>query len=362
MIRYSILFGFAFMFFLLHYTGDINKYINMKYAYLSISAIVLLALLSLYEFWRGYKQDVAAEKKKAAQKLALEQGAELYEVGEQAADAEAKPSVREHAHGQAHVHDHAHDDAHEPHDHEGHPHHHGHDHAHGHDHGHDHGHGHDHSHELFGHTHEPSSKFKRYIGYAILLFPIFTGIFLPVKALDSSFVAAKGFSFPTLEQDVKNNPGNHQFLRPSTSLYFSQDEYNKRKSKEMQEFVNLPEIDLNDDNYLKGMEAIYNYPSDFMGKTIQFDGFAYKGKQVDGRHYFIFRFGFIHCVADSGVFGMLVEFPQDTVLNNDDWLHVKGELSWEFYQPLKATIPVLKADSFEPIKAPKDPYVYRNFN
>lgn len=323
MIRYSILFGFAFMFFLLHYTGDINKYINMKYAYLSISAIVLLALLSLYEFWRGYKQDVAAERKAAAAKLALENGEEL-------------------GHDQDQEHHHSH----------------GHEHHHGHDHEHDHG----HSHEPFGHTHEPTSKFKRYVGYAILLFPIFTGIFLPVKTLDSSFVAAKGFSFPTLEQDVKYNPGNHQFLRPSTSLYYSQEDYNKIKNKEMQEFVNLPEIDLNDDNYLKGMEAIYNYPSSFMGKTIQFDGFAYKGQQVDGRHYFVFRFGFIHCVADSGVFGMLVEFPDNTVLNNDDWLSVKGKLTWEFYQPLKATIPVLKADTFKSIDAPKDPYVYRNFN
>lgn len=353
MIRYSILFGFAFMFFLLHYTGDINKYINMRYAYLSISAIVLLALLSLYEFWRGYKQDLAAEKKAAAAKLALE--AELGDGGEHAAhtdvQAQADVQAQGHPHGHAHVHGHVHGDHARDH--------HGHDH---HDHAHDHSHGHDHSQELFGHTHEPTSKFKRYVGYAILLFPIFTGIFLPVKTLDSSFVAAKGFSFPSLEQDVKNNPGNHQFLRPSTSLYYSQEDYNKIKNKEMQEFVNLPEIDLNDDSYLKGMEAIYNYPSAFMGKSIQFDGFAYKGEQVDGRHYFVFRFGFIHCVADSGVFGMLVEFPQNTALNNDDWLRVKGTLTWEFYQPLKATIPVLKADTFESIDAPKDPYVYRNFN
>jgi len=358
MIRYSILFGFAFMFFLLHYTGDINKYINMRYAYLSISAIVLLALLSLYEFWRGYKQDLAAEKKAAAAKLALE--AEPCDGGEHAENEAATFRETVHAHAADHAHDHQHGhEHHHTHDHHDHVHNQAHDH---HDHAHDHSHGHGHSHELFGHTHEPTSKFKRYVGYAILLFPIFTGIFLPVKTLDSSFVAAKGFSFPSLEQDVKNNPGNHQFLRPSTSLYYSQEDYNKIKNKEMQEFVNLPEIDLNDDTYLKGMEAIYNYPSAFMGKTIQFDGFAYKGEQVDGRHYFVFRFGFIHCVADSGVFGMLVEFPQNTALNNDDWLRVKGKLTWEFYQPLKATIPVLKADSFESIDAPKDPYVYRNFN
>ena len=30
--------------------------------------------------------------------------------------------------------------------------------------------------------------------------------------------------------------------------------------------------------------------------------------------------GIIHCIADSGVFGMLVQFPDDVSFKNDDWV------------------------------------------
>ncbi|EAE0123197.1 DUF1980 domain-containing protein, partial [Listeria monocytogenes] len=38
MFRVFILFGFGFYLMQLHISGDISKYINMKYAYLSFSA------------------------------------------------------------------------------------------------------------------------------------------------------------------------------------------------------------------------------------------------------------------------------------------------------------------------------------
>ncbi|MGO4542791.1 TIGR03943 family putative permease subunit [Paenibacillus sp. 2TAB19] len=300
MVRFFILIGFSFMFFMLHYTGDINKFINMKYAYLSISAIVIMGFLGVVEFIRVSRKQVAEEKRAAS---------------------ENECCTVDHNH-----HDHHNDD----------------------DHGHDH-----------GHSHDEPNKLKRYLGYAVLFVPIFTGLFLPAYALDSSFVKAKGFSFPTFEQNVELNPGNHQFLKPDSSIFYNKDSYKDVAQREREEFINRSMIKLTDADYLKGMEAIYNDPSAFMNKTIGFDGFAYKGVQVDGNHYFVFRFGFIHCVADSGVFGMLVEFPNGTQLADDDWVHVSGKLSWELYQPFKQTIPVLKVAEWNKIDTPKDPYVYR---
>jgi putative membrane protein len=301
MMRFVILFGFSFMFFMLHYTGDINKYINMKYAYLSISAVVIMGLLSIFEFVRVSRQQIAEEKKQAAAAA-------------------------------GHVHDK--ECRHEVH---------GHDHAHHHDHG-----------------HGNDTKLKRFISYFILFVPIFTGLFLPAYALDSSFVKAKGFSFPSFEENIQNNPGAHQFLKPDSSVFYRKDDYVNVKNKELAQFINRPEVILTDADYLKGMEVIYNTPEAFMGKTIGFDGFAYKGQQVDGNHYFVFRFGFIHCVADSGVFGMLVEFPKNTQMKDDDWVHVSGKLTWELYQPFKQTIPVLKVTDWKRVETPKDPYVYRS--
>ncbi|WP_141501182.1 TIGR03943 family putative permease subunit [Paenibacillus luteus] len=310
MIRFFILFGFSFMFFMLHYTGDIKKYINMKYSYLSLSAVVIMGLLSVFEFVRVSRKQITEEKQR-----------EAAEIANQSSSCDRD----DHAHVHANL-------------------------------SHDHVHCHDHDH---GHSHGNESKLKRLISYSILFVPIVTGLFLPAYALDSSFVKAKGFSFPSFEENIEKNPGAHQFLKPDSSVFYRKDDYDLVKNKELAEYIKRPEILLTEADYLKGMEVIYNSPEAFMGKTIGFDGFAYKGQQVDGNHYFIFRFGFIHCVADSGVFGMLVEFPKNTQMKDDDWVRVTGKLTWELYQPFKQTIPVLKVNEWQPIETPEDPYVYR---
>jgi len=335
MLRFYILFGFAFMFGMIHYQGQINKYINTKYAYLSISAIAILGLLSVVEVANMYRKEQADNRKKREAELAagISTGAERGTVTESCACGDD-----DHGHdrscgdqGQAHAD------------------------GNGNDHDHDHG-----EHDPFGHSHEPKSRWKRGVGYLILSFPIFTGLFLPVQTLDSSFVKAKGFSFPSAGESMSaDNPGQHQFLKPDSSVFYGKEGYDIVKNRELSEFADRSSITLDDDNYMKGMEVIYNFPGDFMGRTISFEGFAYRGEQVDGDHYFVFRFGFIHCAADSGVFGMLVDFPKGTKLEDDDWVRVTGKLSSELYQPFKQTIPVLRVTSWTPIDAPEDPYVYR---
>jgi putative membrane protein len=288
MMRVLILSGLAFMFLQLHLNGDLNKYINTKYSYLSVIAIVLLVLLLIFEIVRGF----------------LEERAEKLANAAAACD-------------------------------------------------------HDH-HEFHGHSHFEPSVWKRTLGSLILIFPVITGIFFPVETLDSSFVKAKGFSFPSMEEKL-SNPGYHQFLKPDISIFYGEAGYQKLTQKDMSDIINLKEIVLNDKNYLRSLEVIYNNPASFLGKTIGFDGFVYKGDQVDENHYFVFRFGFIHCVADSGVYGMLVEFPKGTVLQDDQWVHVTGKLSSELYLPFKQTIPMLRADEWNDITEPSNPYVYRFF-
>jgi putative membrane protein len=286
-------------------------YINTKYAYLSISAIVLLLLLAAVEFVRVNKLDKVKEREQ---------------------------------------HDHHHE--HGQHSHEQDHHHPSHNHSHVHEHD---------DHYGLDHSHEPTSRWKRIVGYVILFVPICTGIFLPVQTLDSSFVKAKGFSFPTPQEIDAGSPGEHQFLKPDSSVFYGKEGYDKLKNKELSEFVGLADIKLDDSNYMKGMEVIYNFPGEFMGDNISFTGFTYRGEQVDPDHYFLFRFGFIHCVADSGVFGMLVEFPGGTSFNDDQWMQVSGKLTSQYYQPFKQTIPVLRVTSWEAIAQPEDPYVYRNY-
>ncbi|WP_163100394.1 TIGR03943 family putative permease subunit [Peribacillus alkalitolerans] len=280
MFRTLILMAFTYFFFHLHTSGNLNKYINMKYSYLSYIAIFILAILTIVQGYYYMKSD------------------------------------GKHAH-----------DCHD---------------------------GCDHDHE-----HEDRKPIYQRLGiYIIFIFPLISGFFFPIATLDSNIVKAKGFSFKGMETD--DPYAVRQYLRPDTSIYYGKEGYNEIMQEELKRYASKKAIDLQDGDYLKGMETLYNYPGEFMGDTVSFTGFTFKGDAISDRQLFVLRFGVIHCIADSGVFGMLVEFPEDMNLKDDEWISVRGKISSEYYQPFKSTIPVLKVEEWAKVKQPEDPYVYRN--
>ncbi|GIN39101.1 TIGR03943 family putative permease subunit [Heyndrickxia oleronia] len=209
------------------------------------------------------------------------------------------------------------------------------------------------------HHHERNS-WKEYIFYPVLIFPIISVFFIPIATLDSNIVKAKGFNFNVYND--KDASAIHQFLQPDSSIYYGQEGYDEYMDKAKKKFVNNNNrVILNDKDYLIGMETIYKFPGYFDDKTIQVQGFTYNEKELESNQIFLFRFGIIHCVADSGVFGMLVQFPDDIKFKNDEWIQVEGKLSNEYYQPFKKTIPILEVTGWKTIPKPEDPYVYRTY-
>jgi putative membrane protein len=89
-------------------------------------------------------------------------------------------------------------------------------------------------------------------------------------------------------------------------------------------------------------------------------GFSYNGPGEQPNQLFLLRFGIIHCVADSGAFGMMIQFPKNVHIPNDQWYQVTGTMDTVYYPQMKTKIPVLKVKSYKIIPKPKDPYVYRN--
>jgi putative membrane protein len=211
------------------------------------------------------------------------------------------------------------------------------------------------------HNHYPKkSRLKKIITYVIFLFPFVTGVFFPVATLDSTIVKAKGFHFPMMDDD-HNTYSQHQVLRPDISSFVGEDGYDKMMKKELGQFQPKQQIVLNDADFLKGLEIIYNYLGNFSGKTITMKGFAYNGDDINKNQVFLLRFGIIHCIADSGVYGMMLNFPSDVHFSNDQWIEVSGTLSSIYYQPFKTTIPYIKVTKWQQVSEPKDPYVYRPY-
>ncbi|MFE0504934.1 TIGR03943 family putative permease subunit [Peribacillus butanolivorans] len=278
MVRLFILLGLTFLFMHLHASGNISKYINMEYSYVSQIAIYILAVFTLM-------------------------GSYLYlKEGDQE---ECEECHR----------------------------------------------GHDHSHE--------NKVWKKTLTYSLFLIPIFTGLFLPVATMDSNIVEKKGFHFPVY--DDTDEYSQHQFLQPDTSLYYGKDDYLTLMDQSLKSLVEHNSLHLTDENYLTDLEAIYYSPGKFTGKQITLTGFSYNSEDVAKNQVFLFRFGIIHCVADSGAFGMLIEFPEGMNPKNDEWYSVTGELETIYYQPFKKTIPILKVSSYNKTVEPKDPYVYRQY-
>lgn len=118
---------------------------------------------------------------------------------------------------------------------------------------------------------------------------------------------------------------------------------------------------ITDENYLEIMELIYNYPSEFAGKIISYTGFVFNSSKNLTSSVFVFRFGIIHCIADSGVYGLLNHLPNNQQFKNNTWIKAKGQIYFEYYPPLRRDLPTLEVMETQVIKKPANQYVYRKY-
>ena len=198
---------------------------------------------------------------------------------------------------------------------------------------------------------------------ALLSLPLLIGLTFPTVSLDSQTVSAKGYHFPLSDGTnlaIQASEGTKsQYLKPDTSSYFSRTAYEKEMRVTADKYLVQDTILITDENYMEVMEAIYDYPNEFDGKTIQFTGFVYKDPIHDNSQ-FLFRFGIIHCIADSGVYGLLTK-GNTRQYENNTWITAKGKLINYYHKELKQKLPTLEVESFTKVDKPENPYVYRAF-
>ncbi|EOH99609.1 membrane protein [Enterococcus haemoperoxidus ATCC BAA-382] len=216
-------------------------------------------------------------------------------------------------------------------------------------------------HNHAGHDHGLNKPYQRGIAYLLLSLPLIVGFMFPTISLDTSIVEAKGFNFPLSKESVGDPDVETQFLKPDTSIYFDKTDYNEQMKQALTKYVKDNHVTITDENYLEVMELIYNYPSEFIGKTISYKGFVFNSKQKEQLDTFVFRFGIIHCVADSGVFGLLTNMPENQTFNNNDWVELTGTIHSEYYAPFKREIPTIEVTKVKQVDEPKNQYVYRSF-
>ena len=211
------------------------------------------------------------------------------------------------------------------------------------------------------HDHGSSKPYQRGIAYVLLALPVIVGTLFPTVSLDTTIVEAKGFNFPVSKESVGDPEMQTQYLKPDTSIYFNKSDYLDQMNELKEKYGDKQTIEITDENYLEVMELIYNYPSEFIGKKISYEGFVYQTPNDSNEDIFLFRFGIIHCVADSGVFGLLTHMPEGVTVKNDEWYKIEGTIQSDYYQPFKREIPSVVVTNAEKVSAPKNQYVYRSF-
>jgi len=174
---------------------------------------------------------------------------------------------------------------------------------------------------------------------------------------------AKGYHFPLAAGSDPNQADQEgttiQYLKPDTSSYFTSSAYEKEMTKELAKYKGRETIQITTENYMEVMELIYLYPNDFVGKKVTYTGFVYNDPQTKG-YQFIFRFGIIHCIADSGVYGLATRGSDQTFKDNT-WVKVTGTITVDYYQNLKQSLPILNLTEVKEVGQPDNPYVYRVF-
>jgi len=121
-----------------------------------------------------------------------------------------------------------------------------------------------------------------------------------------------------------------------------------------------PVIQLDDKVFLDGLTTMELYAKEFAGKELETLGFVYRQPDFTPQQFVVARFSVTCCTADANVFGVLVENGQGSKWPTDSWVKVRGKLEARMVDGYEML--VLKASKVEPVKPPKDPYVYYNYD
>lgn len=97
--------------------------------------------------------------------------------------------------------------------------------------------------------------------------------------------------------------------------------------KEISEYIEGGNIAINDDN-LEILIDMRKNLDDYIGKNMEFKGFVCRDSLLDENIFMIGRVQTTCCAADSRVIGILAEYKDAKVLNENDWVNIKGSISY----------------------------------
>lgn len=161
----------------------------------------------------------------------------------------------------------------------------------------------------------------------LLAVPFLLGVFVPARPLSSSSLSTRGMSL---------------------SAPFSIE----------QQKVSSMDV-IQDEKTILDWIKVFNYATDetfYLKKSVNVIGFVYHDPRLLSDQFMISRFVITCCAADAFAIGMAVHWPESANLVDNSWVNVKGTFDVLTIDGEK--VPLIRAQSVDPIEAPELPYLY----
>ena len=115
-------------------------------------------------------------------------------------------------------------------------------------------------------------------------------------------------------------------------------------------------IVIDDSNFVKWIDTIYNDPSKYEGKKITVTGFVFRDKQFKDNEFVPARMVMTCCAADMTVIGLLARYSKTQELRENSWFKFTGTLENDEFNG--KNIPIINIETAERTAKPKNEYVY----
>ncbi|MFC4356240.1 TIGR03943 family putative permease subunit [Chryseomicrobium palamuruense] len=85
-------------------------------------------------------------------------------------------------------------------------------------------------------------------------------------------------------------------------------------------------IQMSEDMFSSFYGAINETPANYNGRSIKISGFVFRDEGFNSNQLVVSRFMITHCIADASILGFLTEFEETNMFPEDTWLEIEGVL------------------------------------
>ncbi|WP_132996034.1 TIGR03943 family putative permease subunit [Sporanaerobacter acetigenes] len=195
------------------------------------------------------------------------------------------------------------------------------------------------------------------------ILPLIMAFLLPTQSFNSDYISYGDLKLQGNSGNVDNPEIKTEYSEEdeyNEDIYI--DEYSDAENKNIIE-SNRNELQLIDetiimdnDNYVRWIQEIYENIEKYNRKKIQVSGFVFKDEQFEDNEFVSARMMMVCCAADMQPIGFLCRYDNAAELKVDTWIRVYGTIEkGEFNGNV---IPVIEADKVENTEKPEFDYVY----